>query len=728
MNEKTVNYKCSVLNLSAHKLNNSEFSLLEKGLSFVPSPLFINKNCISSSAYSFKRRIKLRHMFRKKPYSKPLPFTGRSSYDPPNSLMPGNIKTFSWELDNLVKSFTPKPIPSNLSKSEKTAITSLKLNNNLIIKKADKGSTTVVLDRVHYVAEAEKQLSDPRFYKPLPDNFRLDTRKRVEEILFDLFQKGFIEKKQFDFLLGEEGSHRDRIAYFVPKIHKAVSSWSNPSMPPGRPIISDVGSQTYQIGKFISSHLKDIATAHDSYLKDTYDFLNRLKSNTFPPNAALFTLDVKSLYTNIDNKQGIEAVRRTMLRYPNPNRPDSHLLELLEICLTHNTFSFAEKNYIQTNGAAMGHSFCVEYANIKMADWEIVAITKCLLRPLFWVRFIDDIFGVWTYGREAFIEFVNILNCHDVSIQLTYDYQELSINFLDVVIYKGCRFEREGIYDTKVHFKDTDSHQLLHTSSFHPKTTFSSVVKSQVLRFHRICNNSFDFDIACNILFQALRPRGYSKRMLRCIKHDVRYANEPNILHCAGEAKPCLGPRCTRCPLINNCKFVNINGKSFTIKHKLDCNSEGVVYVITCLKCELSYVGETGNKLRTRLNQHINDVEHHRDTAVANHFGSPGHHIYSDFRITPIFSEKNARHRKSMESKLIDLFNTATLGMNEKTDVICDTVTPIVIPFSTDSGTFCHEAKKLVNKYNVLNSKVITAYNRHRNLKDILAPSKLAVN
>ena len=118
----------------------------------------------------------------------------------------------------------------------------------------------------------------------------------------------------------------------------------------------------------------------------------------------------------------------------------------------------------------------------------------------------------------------------------------------------------------------------------------------------------------------------------------------------------------------------------------------------------------------------------HRDTAVANHFGSPGHHIYSDFRITPIFSEKNARHRKSMESKLIDLFNTATLGMNEKTDVICDTVTPIVIPFSTDSGTFCHEAKKLVNKYNVLNSKVITAYNRHRNLKDILAPSKLAVN
>ena len=42
---------------------------------------------------------------------------------------------------------------------------SLENDKNVIIKPADKGSSTIVWDRLNYVAEAEKQLSDSNTYK-----------------------------------------------------------------------------------------------------------------------------------------------------------------------------------------------------------------------------------------------------------------------------------------------------------------------------------------------------------------------------------------------------------------------------------------------------------------------------------------------------------------------------------------------------------------------------------
>ncbi len=79
-----------------------------------------------------------------------------------------------------------------------------------------------------------------------------------------------------------------------------------------------------------------------------------------------------------------------------------------------------------------------------------------------------------------------------------------------------------------------------------------------------------------------------------------------------------------------------------------------------------------------------------------------------------------------MESTLIKKFGTESPnGLNERTDELKKSITPIVVPYSKDSNSFCHATRKLANKYNVCKSKIITAHSRHKNLKDILAPSKL---
>lgn len=58
--------------------------------------------------------------------------------------------------------------------------------------------------------------------------------------------------------------------------------------------------------------------------------------------------------------------------------------------------------------------------------------------------------------------------------------------------------------------------------SFHPKHTFKVIIKSQLIRFHRICTNLNDVEEATSILFRALRTRGYSRSFLRAIKSEVQ--------------------------------------------------------------------------------------------------------------------------------------------------------------------------------------------------------------
>ena len=63
------------------------------------------------------------------------------------------------------------------------------------------------------------------------------------------------------------------------KIHKAPDTWPTPfKIPPGRPIVSDCGSESYLIAEFLDYHLNPLSILHKSYLKDTYDFIGKIRN------------------------------------------------------------------------------------------------------------------------------------------------------------------------------------------------------------------------------------------------------------------------------------------------------------------------------------------------------------------------------------------------------------------------------------------------------------------
>lgn len=341
----------------------------------------------------------------------------------------------------------------------------------------------------------------------------------IHKITQTLLEKRFINKKQKEYLDGD-GNIRERRFYILPKIHKDPSKWNPPfEIPPGRPIVSDCSSESHRTAEFLEFYLHPLSILHPSYIKDTYHFISIIRQLKIPHNSFLFTIDIDSLYTNINTESGLKAVKNVFQKYPNKKRPEKEILQLLLINLTRSNFNFDSKFYLQIQGTAMGKKFAPSYANIFMAEWETEALARSPLKPLHYYRFLDDIFGIWTYSLSVFDTFIDTLNSHDPTIKAKFTISETTVEFLDTSVFKDPNFQTNHKLQTKVFFKKTDTHTLLHKTSFHPKHTFKGLIKSQLIRFDRICSFSEDFWEAKAVLFKVLRKRGYSRTFLRhCLK------------------------------------------------------------------------------------------------------------------------------------------------------------------------------------------------------------------
>ena len=94
-----------------------------------------------------------------------------------------------------------------------------------------------------------------------------------------------------------------------------------------------------------------------------------------------------------------------------PDQPNTNtLITLLEIVLKSNTFEFNNKCYIQLQGTAMGTRLAPAYANIFMSKLEETILSTTPLKPIYYKRFIDDIFILWPHPIADLNKFIFALN------------------------------------------------------------------------------------------------------------------------------------------------------------------------------------------------------------------------------------------------------------------------------------------------------------------------------
>ena len=639
-------------------------NVLQKGLTFVPVENKTPKEQYYLGIAKFIRSLKIKTSFIKYSNdSKINRFQTPSNFTPHSGCYPPEIDELEALLNQEVRNLPKRTkIKDNLSKHEKLALKELKDNGDLVIKPADKGSAIVLMDKKDYIFEAERQLAVKRHYRQIPEPQYPKNCEIFNRILSEMKLKKLITEKELNYLRATRDS-RERIFYLLPKIHKESNKWTVPNkIPPGRPIVSDVNSESYAISKFIDFHLAPFAKRHASYIKNTYDFLDKLKQIKTNPDALLISCDVDSLYTNIDNEMGIRAVQEAFAMDPKPIH--RYIIKLLRLSLEGNDFTFNNKHYLQVSGTAMGKKFAPHYADICMAYWETMNLQKSSKQPKIYLRYLDDIFLIWEHDRESFDEFFNILNSSHPNIKLKTNIQENELEFLDVLIYKGEIFKQHNTFDSKVFFKPTDSHALLHKHSFHPKHTFAGIVKSQLTRFARICQLEKDFDEATKILFHSLYSRAYSRRFLRKIKTDIKNQYFPD--NKISGMNPCKGRRCTICKHVNTSKeLVTSSYQKIRLFANGNCNTDTAIYVLGCKQCPHTYyVGQTTN-LRDRFIAHLSSINNRSDKFVHQHFTSANHSSNDvTISILEIPNRNNQQTLNKLECQWIKRLNSYHSGLN----------------------------------------------------------------
>ena len=131
--------------------------------------------------------------------------------------------------------------------------------------------------------------------------------------------------------------------------------------------------------------------------------------------------------------------------------------------------------------------------------------------------------------------------------------------------------------------KPTDTHQYLSPDSCHPKHCTTSIPYSQALRCRRICSRKEDFKKRTEELRTHLLGRSYQTTT---VDAQIQKAS------------------------------------------RLTCKTRNLVYLISCKRCGLQYVGETENALHIRMNGHRSDIRTKKtEKPVAAHFCQPDHSV-----------------------------------------------------------------------------------------------------
>ena len=154
----------------------------------------------------------------------------------------------------------------------------------------------------------------------------------------------------------------------------------------------------------------------------------------------------------------------------------------------------------------MGTICAPAYANIFMAQFEKQHIYPYIKnKSILYLRYIDDIFMIWTGTKQELLIFLEKLNSkHNIS--------NSNKSFLDTLIYK----EKNNTLQTTLYRKPTDQQSYLHAHSDHPKSLKRSILYSQALRIKTICSTvTVEYKKHCGILKPNFIERGYEKNILK---------------------------------------------------------------------------------------------------------------------------------------------------------------------------------------------------------------------
>ena len=181
----------------------------------------------------------------------------------------------------------------------------------------------------------------------------------------------------------------------------------------------------------------------------------------------------------------------------------------------------------------MGTLMAVNYANLFMDMFETSLLydfhKKTGTKPLIWLRFIDDIFFIWTDGEDSLKEFLAFCQKYSETknmksvIKFEISQSTKTINFLDV-----CITLNQQTLSTTVFSKPTDAHIYLNPKSCHPEHMIRNI--SQFLRIRKICSDTSDYIKKSNEYLNFFIKQGYDGSKLKMLTKKMLSKTRDELL------------------------------------------------------------------------------------------------------------------------------------------------------------------------------------------------------
>lgn len=511
--------------------------MLCKGLKFCPTPVNYNFIEEKQDIHQFCRKLKLTEYFDGVVYDDNSLVKPKSNFNPPDGR-----NNFLDKITSFLKE-TPKATQKqctnyNITKNERDAINSLKINTDIIIKEADKGSAVVLMDSDFYKEKIEEIINDENYYEELTENRDKDIMKNIFKLVSSFSNE--LTEKEFKFLT--KFDYKTSNFYGLPKVHKSniiklaveqqkseiITVW-RPQDLKLRPIVAGPVCPTHRLSNLIDVLLQPMIPSVKAWVRDDLHILSKLP--TFVEDDYEFaTFDVEALYTNINHELGLQAVKYWLMNERKTDRiSNDFILKVIQFILENNTFHFNDKYYRQVRGTAMGTKMAVAYATLTLGFLEIKLYEEIKYKyndnvyVYFkgnYFRFLDDVFMIYNVNDTPLDDISKLLNELDVNLNFKLEATGSKVNFLDICVYK----KENNKIETDIFYKLTDTKQYLDFYSSHPRHIKIALPYNLA---RRICTIVSDTDIKYERLDELtyyLNRCNYPRNLIAdCIKKALSF-------------------------------------------------------------------------------------------------------------------------------------------------------------------------------------------------------------